>query len=1125
MTSGTHPIDASQLARLLAAADPRVIWLPARIMRRVIKADRELGGFGLHVPHQECYVIARERFWELVERDEVEVGRDEGRWVLAIAHPDPEELPRQPVSESLLWGWRRLLHATIDALFADRLAAHELTPAALRARVHEVGQTEFDAIRALLRDEDRLLPPLTTAQLYTEFVALYCELRHFEPDALERIFPRAGNRARIDATLQQDLDLRALVDQTRPEGAPSPDRLHHLAPRRPAPPPLPPARQVSPEQERRLAARARRARKRGNAVRALLLWSQIAAGAPEARRALAQGRAEEALGELVTRVVAAWGEGGPTAAQWREALSPLMALSVRGVAAPEARLLYDLQKACLECERESYKLDLAGWVASRGALPAVRALTEQRYVLALRHLRRSLERLPTLRLDQAQHARLEQTLRCELEADEHILRRRLDPLLAAAFAEVGPTPRSLPERAARAKLRAELIDQIIERGFMGIGHLRDALSRNALKLADVTGPRSFWSEDALLNLNRRIGDDLPGLYRRGELYMRLLQRLNAVGFGTRVGRAVSLYLALPFGLAFVLLEGLQHIVHPLTAALGAEAIHLNTTPRLIATGLAALTLIHSPATRRAVWRGLSAVGSALRWVLWDAPRWVLRRGWVQAALHSAPVRLTWRYVLRPLLISAVLWAALPLLGVPLREALLLGAGLFVFTNVLVNSRLGQALEERVGDAVATSWHRLTTRILPGLFRWVMDFFKRAVDRLERLLYLVDEWLRFRRDNTRAVVALKLGLGLVWSALVYLFRLCVNLLVEPQLNPIKHFPVVTVSHKVLLSMAPSVHGVLTSVLGAPAANAITGPLIFGTPGVFGFLVWELRENWRLYRANRPPTLVAAPIGHHGETMARLMKPGFHSGTLPKLYARLRRAERKGRRRSVNRTRALHKELHHVGEDVRRFVEREALLLVERQGVLEGLRVSHVRTGSNRIEVGLAWGDAAEALEIAFVEQSGWLLGSVTPAPWVERLTGEQRQVLRNTIAGLYAVSGVELAQAQIAACLPPGATWDVHDGSLVVWPDQGYKTEVTYRLFEDRLLHPAHVTSSGAEVASAPVLDPDRLFITRSPITWERWVRFWDGDLSVELMPGLRLLPTPSPERPNPATLVEPREGG
>ena len=36
---------------------------------------------------------------------------------------------------------------------------------------------------------------------------------------------------------------------------------------------------------------------------------------------------------------------------------------------------------------------------------------------------------------------------------------------------------------------------------------------------------------------------------------------------------------------------------------------------------------------------------------------------------------------------------------------------------------------------------------------------------------------------------------------------------------------------------------------------------------------------------------AAIGSHGETVRGLLQPGFHSGTVPRLYARLRAAERR------------------------------------------------------------------------------------------------------------------------------------------------------------------------------------------------------------------------------------------
>ena len=100
------------------------------------------------------------------------------------------------------------------------------------------------------------------------------------------------------------------------------------------------------------------------------------------------------------------------------------------------------------------------------------------------------------------------------------------------------------------------------------------------------------------------------------------------------------------------------------------------------------------------------------------------------------------------------------------------------------------------------------------------------------------------------------------------------------------------------------------------------IIWCIPGIFGFLAWELRENWRLYAANRANRLRRVIIGSHGESMLRLLRPGFHSGTIPKRFAKLRRAERKAREKGDWKAARKHLEvLHHVQRDVRRFVERE------------------------------------------------------------------------------------------------------------------------------------------------------------------------------------------------------------
>src|SRR5205814_749206 len=127
-------------------------------------------------------------------------------------------------------------------------------------------------------------------------------------------------------------------------------------------------------------------------------------------------------------------------------------------------------------------------------------------------------------------------------------------------------------------------------------------------------------------------------------------------------------------------------------------------------------------------------------------------------------------------------------------ALYAGAATFLATTLLFNSVLGQQLEEVATDGLVRGWHLVSVDVLPGLFRWILDVFRRLLGGVERLIYTVDEWLRFRQAQGRLSFYLKLVLGLVWFVITYIVRFAINLLIEPQLNPIKHFPVVTVSHK-------------------------------------------------------------------------------------------------------------------------------------------------------------------------------------------------------------------------------------------------------------------------------------------------------------------------------------------
>src|SRR5206468_3594881 len=137
-------------------------------------------------------------------------------------------------------------------------------------------------------------------------------------------------------------------------------------------------------------------------------------------------------------------------------------------------------------------------------------------------------------------------------------------------------------------------------------------------------------------------------------------------------------------------------------------------------------------------------------------------------------------------------------------------------------------------------------------------------------------------------------------------------------------------------------------------------------------------------NQERVLEPVPIGHHGETMRRLLKPGFHSGTLPRIHRKLRRAERRQDARAVRKQR---RALEHVEESLRHFVERELLSLLaqSKSWGSQGLTVLGIAAGSNRVRLELRCPGLSETgLWILFEEQSGWLLGSIAKPGWLGQL---------------------------------------------------------------------------------------------------------------------------------------------
>jgi hypothetical protein len=1129
----------AELARVAA------VLLEDRVVRRVIKQHRRLPGIGLQVPHARCYLISRGDLVQLVDPSELPIEPGALPAQVAIFSGSRAALEAGDPAELSL-AWRRIFHAHVHRAFDDLLARGALTAASIprgrtpsppaepsgplppdsrcssiRERIHRIGQTEFDEIRWVLHQEDLLLPPADDTAAYIEFVALYLELRQFAPRVIGRTFPTL-ELTHVDAAIARDLDPAALLAAARPARAAARPLVEESAPRRAVPD------EPAPVLDASARAKASRARVRGNRARSAIL----------ALRAGDREMARKDLDELGARLARAVGSPAPDPA-WTTALLPVAAQAAAQRVlrfTPGARLLHDLQTACVVAEREIKLVDVAGWALSLGRQPIVRALPATREVRVAKHLHAAAEKLAACALPSASdNERLAAAVHDLALRGDASVRVALRPRIEAALDDVDLHPRNLPERVAEKKLIDELLDQGVAVGRLSIGNLRDAISHNDLKMPDLRRYQ-LRSGDELLRCDRALARSLDGVYRRGEAYLRALQKISSVLFGTRLGRLLTLYLILPLLGSYTLFKGAQEMIdfvgaythppQPVEALAGSDPVSVRrwleavehahhrlpriATPTAILSGAAFLfLLLHLPLFRRAVVFALQLLGRGLRLVLFDAPRALLRRPLVRRLLGS-PLS---RWVIKPGVPAAII--------VQSSDSLVrwpIAAGVFALLAVALNSRIGRRAQEVVADGIVHWGRRLTTRIVPGVIRWILELFAELVEIVDRGLYRVDEWLRFKAGQSRLTLVIKGALRTVWSAVAYFVRLYINLFIEPCVNPIKHFPVVTVAAKVMVPLYPAllsaVSGPARQLMGAALGTSFAAFTVFVIPGIAGFLVWELKENWRLYRKTRPRTLRAVTIGHHGETMVGFLKPGFHAGTIPKRFTKLRRAAWKSDERGVARHRA---QLHHIEEAIEKFVDRELVSMLNEAAPfrISDTAVAHVAIGSNRVQVDLACPSRSPVrARIAFELQSGWIVASIPARGWIDQLDDDQRRILEVALAGFYCRSGVDIVREQLEHALAPdGAAppYDLSDEGLVIWPGHDYRTEAVYDL---HALVPTPRLRGEPWTGELPSLGGHHALYFQEALAWAVWTNAWErlarGEPLTRIVVGPSLIRQPPP---------------
>ncbi|MFO0795933.1 MAG: hypothetical protein U0804_00570 [Gemmataceae bacterium] len=1087
-----------ELGRTLRETDPAAVLVDPPVLARVAQAEAGIGWAFWAVPHDHCWVVDRQSLFKHVERDELLLPPDYAvpDTVLLLAKPTAAELDGPP-GDLLGKYWRLLFHAAAHRELNRTLAG--ITPAALRERVERVGPAAFEEARNVLVQDNLLAPKADDRAAYAEFAAVFLEMRLFNPAHVAVYFPSLPPAAAVEGVLAADVDGPRLFAATRPANAPTPA------------PKSDDQADESYDFYYRLRRQATRAAALGDTVAAAISHTRAARVAPGNLTASAQDAARNDLFALVRRMQLALGVTDDEAQGWKAVLPRLLDKADQGNRTVEAALLHDLQRACREHELPTYALDAVEYALSAGRTKLRRELKGQPYVRVPAHLRLAARRLAAARLTDADRQALGSLIQGAIARAETRLREQFRPILATALKDAGLQPSTVPEQAALAKTVEELLDRVSATGFLGFGDVRDAIARGQMKLPDLGGANEYVRGDPLLRLDSRLAAELDGVYRRAELYTRGLEQLTAIGFGTETGRRLTRNVFLPFGAAFLVAQFVWLMVfeygpHPS----GPEAEQAGnflggwnqqTWFHLSWLGLGGffLLVIRSAAVRRVLHAAGRKLYRAARFVFWEVPYRLWASPWVQRLIDSVPVQFLWNFVAKPAALTGVLVAAF--------QPHLWDAGgapqslTFLASVLVVNTRPGRV----AGELLLEAARRLidVARSFPALLRWINDLFRDLVDFLEWVLARVEDWLRLRGNGGRVAVAVRAVAGVLWMPVEFLIRFYTVVLIEPMINPLK-LPLSILFAKFVYPLL-AILGLFTlSPLGSPLVEKLTPAvpfpvawlLVVGTfyllPDAFTFLFWEMRENWRLYRANRPTGLRPVSVGPGGETVKGLLHIGFHSGTVPRLYARLRAAEREAARTDVWQEVRQHRaSLRDVEEAVRRFVARDFLAVLNNpQSGWTGpvLSVGEVNLGTNRIRLEVVPLEGTPAW-LEWEDRSGWLVAGWANPGFLTGLPDDQAGALANALGYLFKRAGVDVVREEVRAALPKDAAhFDVGPAGLLVWYGAREGEPVIYDLGDPGAkLRPL---TARRRAASGEFLEADRVAFGRRPLTWSQWTGVW-----------------------------------
>jgi len=1100
-----------ELGTLATKTVPSARIVSRQLLRNILQAHLGYPGLAWNLPHSEIYLIPYASLSNMgvFAPEELPSLGGPDQTVLLIAQPAVAQTRSWDRNQALTWLWRNLFHGRIHAAVHRAKIAGVWDDARAGDWVDRLGWMEYREIRTVLLEENLIAPDAETGQVLEEFLSVVLELLVFETDRVGDWFPLL-EPGRIQDLLALVGSPRDHLAASRPEGAIHPATLRALVPEKTF---VPADREFDGREYDLCIRTAKRHEAEGRNFEAALTYLDAALVEPTRSR----GRMQKAAWKHLAQTLGGEGlfEVGGAVPDW--ALHWLdVAANQKTTGGLEYQALHAVFDARVILTQKPSELRPWSWLISLGkaqirkSLPGVELLSARSSLLKARLL------ILRSDLEETVIGAIITNLEASVQQLEKQIRDTFSPRFQKAMEEASFAPTHLVEKAARDAIIEDMVERLLQSRQLSFGDLRDILARNELKLPDLTGVSGWWHGDPLRKLDKAMARGIPGAYRPGEFYTTGLEAFSSLFYATNTGRLVLLWAILPFLMTIVLWKFPQYMHEELLkfagfvsrnpdlydALLETEAAHLPTfettswttpvlasvedydnhngemekrivlgsPPLLAITFIYFLCMLHVGLVKSLTLSFFSQLAKGFRFIFWTLPKDFFRTPIVRTLLELPPIRWLWTLGLKPALLAALVYWLLAsrLAGIgfgPILQILVFGILMAIFASrpfIRANAWLWDLFGEWMHEFGIQSLYRVAA--------WLAWLARQVLDWVSIVLLGISEWLRPKPETEGASLIFKGILGAIFQPILGFLRFAVTVLIEPQINPIKHFPTVTIGHKFMLVLVVPIAGQLEQ-LGLEKAVAYTTSLlfVFGVPGFFGFMVWELKENWRLYAANRPNRLGRLRIGSHGESFLSLFSPGFHSGTLAKAYRRLRHAK------GIKRLRILSEIGHH---------KEKLALIFHRHGDGLSQRISKpLGEGSPQVRLH-RMGLRGVCLQLATDQKPPYCLAYeiIDHRCWLFRDAQTPNELVAKNLEGLDAALGLQIRQSDLPNT--GGKPWQT-DGHLLLSPGQN---KVPIFLLDSRD-QPLAVLNDA--MATTYLIDLDEMDARNQTPEWKTWLLFWD----------------------------------